>query len=129
MSQASVTAVKEFTELEKRFEARGGSTAVPAALGRGRVVNWASDTALWGAGFLADAASKGAVNAIATLLTRVEASEYVPQAWHGHDPPRRAAQCPQIPEDLNAVALFLLTQGSGFITGQLPPVNGGFVMH
>jgi hypothetical protein len=25
--------------------------------------------------------------------------------------------------------LFLLTQGSGFITGQLLPVNGGFVMN
>jgi hypothetical protein len=30
---------------------------------------------------------------------------------------------------VNAAALFLLTQGSGFITGQLLPVNGGFVMH
>jgi NAD(P)-dependent dehydrogenase (short-subunit alcohol dehydrogenase family) len=34
-----------------------------------------------------------------------------------------------MPEDVNAAALFLLTRASGFITGQLLPVNGGFVMH
>jgi NAD(P)-dependent dehydrogenase (short-subunit alcohol dehydrogenase family) len=34
-----------------------------------------------------------------------------------------------VPEDLTAAVLFLLGPGSGFITGQLLPVNGGFVMH
>jgi NAD(P)-dependent dehydrogenase (short-subunit alcohol dehydrogenase family) len=69
------------------------------------------------------------VNAIAPGLTLVEATEYVPQARHDHYLNGRAIQRPQIPEDVNAAALFLLTQGSGFITGQLLPVNGGFVMN
>jgi NAD(P)-dependent dehydrogenase (short-subunit alcohol dehydrogenase family) len=69
------------------------------------------------------------VNSIAPGLTLVEATEYVPQARHDHYLNGRAIQRPQIPEDVNAAALFLLTQGSGFITGQLLPVNGGFVMN
>lgn len=119
-----------------------------AASGSGRVVNLASDTALWGApNLLAYAASKGAViamtrslaremgedgttvNAIAPGLTLVEATAYVPQDRHEHYLKGRAIQRPQVPEDVNAAALFLLTQASGFITGQLLPVNGGFVMN
>jgi NAD(P)-dependent dehydrogenase (short-subunit alcohol dehydrogenase family) len=119
-----------------------------AASGGGRVVNVASDTALWGAPrLLAYVASKGAViamtrslaremgaegttvNAIAPGLTLVEATAYVPQDRHEHYLKGRAIQRPQVPEDVNAAALFLLTQASGFITGQLLPVNGGFVMH
>ncbi|WP_066270443.1 SDR family oxidoreductase [Hydrogenophaga palleronii] len=118
-----------------------------AASGSGRVVNLASDTALWGApNLLAYVASKGAViamtkslaremgedgttvNAIAPGLTLVEATAYVPQERHEHYLKGRAIQRPQVPEDVNAAALFLLTQASGFITGQLLPVNGGFAM-
>ena len=69
------------------------------------------------------------MNAIAPGLTLVEATEYVPQDRHDHYLNGRAIQRPQMPDDVNAAALFLLTQGSGFITGQLLPVNGGFVMH
>lgn len=119
-----------------------------AAGGEGRVVNIASDTALWGAPkLLAYVASKGAViamtrsmaremgaegttvNAIAPGLTLVEATEYVPQARHDHYLQGRAIQRPQVPEDVHAAALFLLTRASGFVTGQLLPVNGGFVMN
>ena len=57
------------------------------------------------------------------------ATEYVPQDRHDHYLNGRAIQRTQMPDDVNAAALFLLTQGSGFITGQLLPVNGGFVMH
>lgn len=119
-----------------------------AASGSGRVVNLASDTALWGAPkLLAYVASKGAViamthsmarelgadgitvNAIAPGLTLVEATEYVPQERHDYYLRGRAIPRPQVTEDVTAAALFLLTRGAGFITGQLLPVNGGFVMH
>lgn len=124
------------------------ATAHLAQSGSGRVVNVASDTALWGAPMLmAYVASKGAViamtramarelgaqgitvNAIAPGLTVVEATAYVPQDRHQHYLRGRAIQRPQVPDDVNAAALFLLTRASGFITGQLLPVNGGFVMN
>ena len=69
------------------------------------------------------------VNAIAPGLTLVEATQYVPEDRHDHYRQGRAIQRPQVPEDVNAAALFLLTRASGYITGQLLPVNGGFVMN
>jgi len=117
------------------------------ASGRGRVVNIASDTALWGAPrLMAYVASKGAViamtrsmarelgpdaitvNAVAPGLTLVEATEYVPQERHRHYSEGRAIGRAQLPDDVVAAVLFLLSDGSGFVTGQLLPVNGGFVM-
>jgi NAD(P)-dependent dehydrogenase (short-subunit alcohol dehydrogenase family) len=119
-----------------------------AASGSGRVVNLASDTAMWGAPrLMAYIASKGAViamtrgmarelgaqgttvNAIAPGLTLVEATEYVPAERHDYYLKGRAVQRPQVPQDVTAAALFLMTRASGFITGQLLPVNGGFVMN
>ena len=69
------------------------------------------------------------VNAIAPGLTLVEATEYVPAARHQQYQEGRAIGRAQMPADLVAATLFLLTVGSGFVTGQLLPVNGGFVMN
>ncbi len=41
---------------------------------------------------------------------------------------RRAIQRPQMPDDVNAAALFLFSLGTGYITGQVLPGNGGFAM-
>jgi len=114
----------------------------------GRVVNIASDTALWGAPMLlAYVASKGAVismtkslarelgehgvtvNAIAPGLTLVKATEYVPQHRHDYYEQGRAIKTPQMPSDINAAVMFLLSRSSAYITGQVLAVNGGFVMH
>jgi len=114
----------------------------------GRIVNLASDTALWGAPRLLHyVGSKGAViamtrslarelgpdniavNAIAPGLVMVEATEYVPQERKDLYVSGRAMQRAQMPEDVSGVVVFLLGQGSGFVTGQLLPVNGGFVFN
>jgi NAD(P)-dependent dehydrogenase (short-subunit alcohol dehydrogenase family) len=116
--------------------------------GNGKVVNLASDTALWGAPKLLHyVASKGAVismtralarelgpdgiavNAIAPGLTLVEATEYVPAERHAEYVEGRAMHRAQQPEDLVGAVLFLLSSGADFITGQVLPVNGGFVFN
>ena len=116
--------------------------------GAGRVVNVASDTALWGAPRLMHyVASKGAiismtrsmarelgefgiaVNAIAPGLTLVEATEYVPKDRHDLYLNGRAMHRAQSPEDVCGAVIFFLSDAAGFVTGQLLPVNGGFVMN
>jgi NAD(P)-dependent dehydrogenase (short-subunit alcohol dehydrogenase family) len=116
--------------------------------GNGKVVNLASDTALWGAPRLLHyVASKGAiismtrslarelgpdgiaVNAIAPGLTLVEATEYVPEARHRQYVDGRAMNRAQQPEDVVGIVLFLLSDAADFVTGQVVPVNGGFVFN
>src|SRR6185503_17093719 len=113
-----------------------------------RVVNIASDTALWGAPRLLHyVASKGAViamtrslarelgpdriavNAVAPGLTDVEATQTVPKERHELYVNGRAMSRAQQPEDVVGAVLYLLSDGAAFVTGQLLPVNGGFVLH
>jgi len=118
------------------------------ASGNGKIVNVASDTAMWGAPRLMHyTASKGAVismtrsmarelgefgiavNAIAPGLTLGEATEYVPQERHDHYVSGRAMSREQTAEDVVGPALFLLSDAADFTTGQILPVNGGFVLN
>lgn len=115
---------------------------------KGKIVNVASDTALWGAPkLLAYIASKGAViamtrgmarelgpdgitvNAVAPGLTEVEATKYVPAERHQHYLQGRAIKRAQQPRDVCGAVLFLLSDDAAFMTGQVLPVNGGFVMN
>ncbi len=122
--------------------------AAAAAGGAASVLNIASDTALWGAPrLMAYVASKGAVismtrsmarelgsdgisvNAIAPGLVVGESTEYVPQARHEQYMNGRAIKREQQPSDCTDAALFLLSGGAGFVTGQVLAVNGGYVMN
>ncbi|ENX41953.1 SDR family oxidoreductase [Acinetobacter sp. NIPH 2100] len=125
-------------------------TAVPylKQSSAGKIINVASDTALWGApNLMAYVASKGAltamtrsmarelgpfnicINTLSPGLTLVEATAYVPQERHDLYVNGRAIQRQQLPQDLNGTALYLLSDLSSFVTGQNIPVNGGFVFN
>jgi NAD(P)-dependent dehydrogenase (short-subunit alcohol dehydrogenase family) len=116
--------------------------------GNGKIVNLASDTALWGAPRLLHyVASKGAiismtrslarelgpdgiaVNAVAPGLTLVEATEYVPAERHRQYIEGRSMNRSQQPDDVVGAVLFLLSNAADFLTGQVVPVNGGFVFN
>jgi NAD(P)-dependent dehydrogenase (short-subunit alcohol dehydrogenase family) len=116
------------------------------ASGSGRVVNVASDTALWGApNLMSYVASKGAVMAMTRSLARelgpdrvgvsavapgiltTQSTEYVPAARHRHYGEGRAVPGPQGPDEITEVVAFLLSEGALTLTGQVLPVNNGFV--
>ncbi len=117
-----------------------------AASARGRIVNIASDTALWGAPrLLAYVASKGAVISMTRSLARelgpknigvtcvapgilkTESTEYVPEERHRLYENGRAVPGSQSPEDITGTIAFLLTPEALTLTGQVMPVNNGFV--
>jgi NAD(P)-dependent dehydrogenase (short-subunit alcohol dehydrogenase family) len=114
--------------------------------GHGRIVNIASDTALWGAPrLLAYVASKGAVismtrslarelgprgigvTVVAPGILRTDSTDYVPAERHRLYEDARAAPGPQSPEDIVDTVVFLLTPGALALTGQVLAVNAGFV--
>jgi len=121
-------------------------TPLLEAGGQGRIVNVASDTALWGAPrLLAYVSSKGAVIAmtrslarelgprgigitvVAPGIMRCEATDYVPVERHRLYEENRAVPGVQEPEDIVDTVVFLLTPGALALTGQLLPVDAGFV--
>ena len=139
-------------DLVQRVNVRGtwlmtrASAPLLRASGSGRVVNVASDTALWGAPKLMSyVASKGAVMAMTRSLARelgpdrigvtavapgiltTESTDYVPEARHRQYGEGRAVPGPQAPEEITDVVAFLLSQGALTLTGQILPVNNGFV--
>jgi NAD(P)-dependent dehydrogenase (short-subunit alcohol dehydrogenase family) len=114
--------------------------------GHGRIVNIASDTALWGAPrLLAYVASKGAVISMTRSLARelgpqqigvtcvapgilkTWSTDYVPEARHQLYEQGRAVPGPQSPDDIVGTIAFLLTPEALTLTGQVMPVNNGFV--
>ena len=70
-----------------------------------------------------------AVNAVAPGLTDVEATQSVPKERHALYVNGRAMPRAQQPDDVVGAVLYLLSDGAAFVTGQLLPVNGGFVLH
>jgi NAD(P)-dependent dehydrogenase (short-subunit alcohol dehydrogenase family) len=116
------------------------------ASGSGRVVNVASDTALWGAPrLLSYTASKGAVIAMTRSLARelgpdrvgvtcvapgiltTESTEYVPKARHRFYSEGRAVPGPQGASEITGTIAFLLSDAALTLTGQVMPLNNGFV--
>ena len=117
------------------------------AAGEGRIVNIASDAALYGSPRLAHyIASKGAlialtramarelgehgitVNAVAPGLTESPSAERIPATRHEFYAANRAISRPQQPADVTGAVVFLLSDEAAYITGQTIVVDGGFVM-
>lgn len=118
------------------------------ASGTGRVVNVASDTALWGApNLLSYTASKGAVMAMTRSLARelgpdrigvtcvapgiltTESTDYVPEARHRLYAEGRAVPGPQHAGEITGTIAFLCSEAALTLTGQVLPVNNGFVFN
>ena len=69
------------------------------------------------------------VNAVAPGLIEVEATENVPPERHQLYQAGRAISRAQFPNDVVGTVVYLLGDAAGFMTGQVLPVNGGFVFN
>lgn len=114
----------------------------------GSIVTVSSDSFFWGAPRLLHyATSKSAivgmtrslarefgermirVNCLAPGLTVGEATKEIPeQRWNDYAD-RQILKRKQMPDDLDGVVAFLLSEDSKFITGQTLVVDGGFSLH
>lgn len=113
----------------------------------GRIINMASDAALYGSPRLAHyVASKGAiialtrtmardlgphgvtVNSVSPGLTVGPSAETIPEERHYLYEFNRALTRPQQPSDIVGIVNFLLGDESAYITGHNVVVDGGFVM-
>jgi NAD(P)-dependent dehydrogenase (short-subunit alcohol dehydrogenase family) len=67
------------------------------------------------------------ITCVAPGIMRCEATEYVPAERHALYENGRAVPGPQMPEDITETIAFLLTPGALALTGQVLPVDAGFV--
>lgn len=144
----------ESFDLVQRVNVRGTWLMIKAfapllrACGTGRIVNVASDTALWGApNLLSYVASKGAVMAMTRSLARelgpdhigitavapgiltTSSTDYVPAARHELYSTGRAVPGAQAPQEIAGTVAFLMSKDALTLTGQTLPVNNGFVFN
>jgi len=118
------------------------------AQGRGKIINFASTTFMWGApNFAHYVASKGAIVGLSRAMAR-EIGEFninvnciAPGSTFSEGPedqaalefrkkaiPRRSIPRVEYPEDVVGATMFLASSESDFITGQVIVVDGGHIM-
>jgi len=69
------------------------------------------------------------VNAIAPGLTVVEATKDIPETRWNYYSEQKLLKRKQMPDDVEGVVAFLLSDDSKYMTGLLLPIDGGFTLH